>query len=358
MDKRNYGIDLLRILSMFMVVILHVLGQGGLLDSAHGISFWSANFMEAASYCAVNCFAIISGYVMCRSKITASKIAELWLQLFFYTASISVIFFFVMPETIGFGSLLNAVFPVTRDTHWYITSYFGMYLLTPLLNAGIQNASKKQLEATLISCFVFICILPKLLFTSPYILNTGYSMLWLSFLYIFGGYMRQHNVLEKAKKRTGWIMYFLSVLITWLASFVIEIAHINSNNLLLEYTSPTIILAATGLFIALSKQSFPVGINKIIAFLSPAALGVYLIHTFNPVWENIIKGFATDYATQPTIIMLALVLLSAVIIYVACSAIDLLRIQLFRLCRVKALCIKIENLLNKIYEKFLTKIFN
>ena len=32
MEERNYGIDLLRIVSMMMVVLLHVLGQGGILD--------------------------------------------------------------------------------------------------------------------------------------------------------------------------------------------------------------------------------------------------------------------------------------------------------------------------------------
>ena len=32
-NKRNYGIDSLRILSMFYVVILHTLGHGGLLES-------------------------------------------------------------------------------------------------------------------------------------------------------------------------------------------------------------------------------------------------------------------------------------------------------------------------------------
>ena len=32
--KRNYGIDILKILSMFMVVVLHVLGQGGVLKHA------------------------------------------------------------------------------------------------------------------------------------------------------------------------------------------------------------------------------------------------------------------------------------------------------------------------------------
>ena len=30
-QQRNHGIDLLRMVSMFMVVVLHVLGQGGIL---------------------------------------------------------------------------------------------------------------------------------------------------------------------------------------------------------------------------------------------------------------------------------------------------------------------------------------
>ncbi len=30
--ERNYGIDLLRIISMFYILLLHCLGQGGLLE--------------------------------------------------------------------------------------------------------------------------------------------------------------------------------------------------------------------------------------------------------------------------------------------------------------------------------------
>lgn len=64
-DKRNYGIDLLRIVSMFMVVFLHILGGGGVLelDSLSGASYWTAWTLKTASYCAVDIFAIISGYV-------------------------------------------------------------------------------------------------------------------------------------------------------------------------------------------------------------------------------------------------------------------------------------------------------
>ncbi|MBQ5998579.1 MAG: hypothetical protein IJL70_03820 [Treponema sp.] len=32
-NQRNYGIDLLRILAMYMVVVLHVLGCGGILEN-------------------------------------------------------------------------------------------------------------------------------------------------------------------------------------------------------------------------------------------------------------------------------------------------------------------------------------
>ena len=66
--KRNYGIDALRIVSMFMIVILHTLGHGGILSS---VSIFSGK------YCAVNCYALISGYVGINSKYRYSKIISL-----------------------------------------------------------------------------------------------------------------------------------------------------------------------------------------------------------------------------------------------------------------------------------------
>ena len=63
--SHNYGIDLLRLVLMFMVCVLHVLGQGGVLDASSSFLiknkiFWA---MEILSYCAVDSFAIISGYM-------------------------------------------------------------------------------------------------------------------------------------------------------------------------------------------------------------------------------------------------------------------------------------------------------
>ena len=65
MEERNYGIDLLRIVSMMMVVLLHVLGQGGILDGSDPLTVKSetAWLLEIGAYSAVNIYAMISGYV-------------------------------------------------------------------------------------------------------------------------------------------------------------------------------------------------------------------------------------------------------------------------------------------------------
>lgn len=60
LDKRNYGIDLLRLVSMFLIVVLHSLSRGALVGVAPFNIHYEAGFLiEALTYCAVNCFALI-----------------------------------------------------------------------------------------------------------------------------------------------------------------------------------------------------------------------------------------------------------------------------------------------------------
>ena len=64
--KRNYGIDLLRLVLMFMVVVLHVLGHGGVLSAAQPMSgqYITAWLMESLAIGAVNSYAIITGGIL------------------------------------------------------------------------------------------------------------------------------------------------------------------------------------------------------------------------------------------------------------------------------------------------------
>ena len=130
--ERNYGIDLFRIVSMLMVVVLHVLGQGGILAGSVGsfVNYGTAWFLETAAYGAVNCYALISGYVGIRAKYRYSNIATLWLQVVFYTVGMTVVHALIAPSEVGLGSWALSFIPVMGRSYWYFTYYFAFVVFS------------------------------------------------------------------------------------------------------------------------------------------------------------------------------------------------------------------------------------
>lgn len=84
-NKRNLGIDFLRIISMFMVVALHILGNRGILFNTvlYTMNYNLVWLLEILAYCSVNCYALITGYVSTDTKFKYSRIISLWFQLLF-----------------------------------------------------------------------------------------------------------------------------------------------------------------------------------------------------------------------------------------------------------------------------------
>ena len=95
-NKTRYiGIECCRIIAMLMICNLHVLGMGGVLDKVENqkdIYYFLANILEAFSYSAVNIFILISGYVGLYSQFSYKKMSKFWLQIIFYTISITLTF--------------------------------------------------------------------------------------------------------------------------------------------------------------------------------------------------------------------------------------------------------------------------
>ena len=94
--ERLNNFELLRILSMLMVVFLHVLSFTGLLSkhSNGGFNYYIVWGLESLSFVAVNCFVLISGYFLIDSSFKWKKIFKLWLKVFFYSI---VLFFLLSP---------------------------------------------------------------------------------------------------------------------------------------------------------------------------------------------------------------------------------------------------------------------
>ena len=120
---RNHGIDLLRIVSMLMVLILHILGPGGILKNTNILSanYEAAWLLEIAAFCAVNCYALASGYVGLYTKFKYTNIVHIWLQVAFYNVLFTAIAAALLPEVTS-HHILEACLPVHNNFYWYFTA--------------------------------------------------------------------------------------------------------------------------------------------------------------------------------------------------------------------------------------------
>lgn len=367
MTKRNYEIDLFRIIAAVFVVALHVLGQGGILKSAVAGSavFWSAWLVEIIAYCAVNCFALITGYVMVSRKIKAKSIIGLWLQLLFYSAVISSVFFITAPETVTVKNIISIFFPVLCKTWWYVSSYFVVFFTIPLLNAAIDNIDISTYRKLLFGCAVSVgildCVIKFVIDTDAFVFNRGYSPIWLTVLYLFGAYIKKYNVKERFSAKKSILCFLGAIAFTFLSKVVIYYAYAGNfperdhSNTFVSYTSITILLASV--FLCLFCLNLKVGriSQRVIGIFAPTAFGVYLIHVHPLVFFGPLTDAFAAFADKQAPLTVLLTLMAVLAIFLVCSALEWLRILLFRLMRTDRLCeladSKIAQLSDKIFNK-------
>ena len=363
-SSRNYGVDLLKIVSMFMVVVLHVLGVGGVLggSAALSLNYEISWLLETGAYCAVNCFALASGFVMVNAVFKYHRIFALWLQVAFISCIIVCLFQVFQPDAAGLDSysLLRALRPISLNRYWYFTAYFAMFFFIPFFNHLLQTLSRRSMLRLIITLVIIFSVLPTLFNKDTFLTQNGYSVLWLSALYLMGGYCKKYSVAEKYQSWKALLIYAAAVLATWGSRFLFRALspalpeELRNVNLLVNYTSPTMLLAAFGLLLLFANMSLKNNFIKwLIRFLAPLSFSVYIIHTNPLVWNNILQGRFASYANGSAIELIGFVLIAAVAIYLICSLIDWVRLLLFRLFKVDWIC---KVLTNKVYMLF-SKLF-
>lgn len=334
-QNRNYGIDLLRMLSMLMVVTLHVLGHGGILGSlsSSSISYKLIWLLETGCYCAVNCYVLISGYVNINTKYKYSNIIVLWLQVLFYSLLISLGLF--MLNKTNNDVVLQSLFPLFNDQYWYFSSYFGLFLLIPILNKAINTFDKKTLKRIVYLLVIFISVFPTIFQKDIFNTNNGYSMIWFIVLYIIGAYLGKYKS-YKLKSFTYLVLYSICIILTWLSKLGIEkYSLIDNSHILINYTSPTILMAGIFLVIFFSNFQLNIPIKKVICFFSSTSFGVYLIHEHPLIRSLVIKNRFVGYSTMPTDKLLFLIGGIVISIYIVCSLIDFMRLFVFDKLQIK-----------------------
>ena len=197
---RNHGIDLLRLVLMFMVCMLHTLGQGGILNaSAEGTNAYRAYwFLEILSYCAVDGFAIISGYAASNRPRKYDKIVNMWFQAFFYSFILTGVLTVIgISDSWATDDMIKCIFPITFNKFWYFTDFFALFFAIPVLNKFLFSISGEVAKKALIIIFVLFSVLG--IFNDSFRTAGGYSAIWLIVLYCIGVLAKRVKLFETRK---------------------------------------------------------------------------------------------------------------------------------------------------------------
>lgn len=343
--ERNYGVDLLRLVLMFMVCMLHTLGLGGILKSCEvgSLNYKIYWFIEIFSYCAVDGFAFISGYMAIDKPRKYEKLVEMWFQAFFYSFIVTFILTVVgVNETWEKKDILKCALPITYAKFWYFTAFFILFLAVPILNKFIFGIDEATAKKTLIVIFILFSIVGSI--TDPFRVQSGFSAMWLIVLYVMGALAKRVKLFEKRKSITLIIIWACCILITW------GVQVFAKSGRLTNYMSPTILLSGIIMVVLFSRIKIK---GTIISKLSPLAFGIYLFQLNQVVGYGVIEGAFSFVASKNIIVGVGYAFAFASLIFVSGMLVDFIRSQLAKLIKIPTLSKKIV----RVIDKCLTKLF-
>lgn len=348
-EERNMGVELFRVVSMMLVVMLHVLGHGGVYSHAVFLSdnYKVAWFLETLAYCSVNCYALISGYANVKSSFKFRRIVYLWLEVVFLNVSLTaVMHFFVPGATVTSEYWLRAFFPLVNRAFWYFCAYFFMFPLIPILNKGILSLKRYQ-HIVSILMLLAPCVFRVIVSKDNYVLGSGYSAIWLVCLYVIGAYFRIYGAPKWAKWFVTLPVFFVATFIAWNYKISIETQYAEglitkdsdiyaNRGILISYISPCMVIMAVALLLFFMQINIKGKTPKrIVSELGKSTFGVFILHVGAAFWywNDFWKSF-NIYADYPTWKMVLSVILAVLAIYLGFSLISIARIYLFKLLKV------------------------
>lgn len=331
MNGRNYGIDLLRSVSMLMIVILHILGVGGVLAATIPGSwgYRGAWLLETVCMCSVNCFGLVSGYVLSKGRHHYSRLFSLWVRVVLECLVITAAFALFSRGSVTGGDWIKAVTPIYHGVYWYFTAYFALFFFVPYINKMIAALTKREMLVLAGSIIVLFCLLNNITREEIYSLNAGYSFLWLCCLYVLGAVIRGLDIDDSFSWL--WLLgcFAASMLLAWVLMLAFQIPRI------ISYTSPLVLAASVSLLLLFRRIKITgESGKKLVSLLTRTSFGVYIIHTQPLVWGAVLYERFAGFAAAPVYLMALWVLLSAISIYIISTAIDWLAEKLLKLVRL------------------------
>lgn len=275
----------LRVLSTFIVILLHVVAGFVYHFNAINNHTWQiANAIDAFSRFCVPVFVMISGALLLNNKDSIKDFATkrtkriIYPFLFWSLVYASLATFNSIPSILEIYAALPAIFKLLltgAEYHlWYIYMIIGLYLLIPILKRWTTSASPQELR-------YFLCIWAFTLlinsYTKPYLpqVELMYFSKFIGYL-LLGFYVDTHISNSTKALRVGVLLLLIGGISTATGTSLLSAANAKFVNTFYEYASLNVALTAIGIFL-IFKNSLN-RTNNLLQMLDKNSFGIYFIH--------------------------------------------------------------------------------
>ena len=319
---RNPNIEILRVFLMLSIVFDHCAAQGYFADNlfAYGLA-------TATTY-SVDTFVFISGWYAIRFSL------KKMLRFLVLGGFCSFLLLLASKPALGHWQY-------SFRLGWFGNAYLGLMILAPFVNAGVEKLSRKELLTVWGACAALMVgmWLPFREFGIN-IVPTGWGPQTVGnmlFVYLTGRVASTSDWVRSRSLRfwcgatvLSWLMMLTMVCGVHFLRVrgCVSEAFLNVDGS--SYASPLIVICATSLFMTFTKVRFPQFLGRVCLYLGPSMFSVYLLHAgcHKVVAATLISRFEATLNSVlipgPIGIVLNLVI-TAVVVFVVCVGIDLLR---------------------------------
>ncbi|PLS27443.1 symporter [Bifidobacterium anseris] len=337
--QRNSSIELLRIISMLMILSHHFIWHNGspLSDFplTPGREVFSFFFLSGGKIGVITFFSISTWFLISSEQSVKQNFKRIWLmerELLFWSITLLAVFLVAKRSAVSSSTLISSVFPVITNLWWYATAYAMFLAILPFLQyALLAMGSKRHCQLALLLLLTLgpLSMIPMSIF-SLFTINV------FGFIYIFIVLSCYKLYLKKMNTKQLWTLLGAGVAIGVIGYLVkygamlstsgsVQATISNKYTPFSDFSLPTLMIGIP-IFLLFDRMHF---YNRPINFIAKSAFAIYLITEYPPMrsllwstWFNL-----KDIYGKPFMLLHVIGVLLGV--YVACTLCDFVRRGLF-----------------------------
>lgn len=330
-NNRIVSVDMLKIFSMFMVLLVHSIYYGlyetylfpmdGSSCDLHFfldiIKAYSIELVFLVASTCVNCFILCTGYLtISREGYGLNSLMRIYIRILFYTLCLMFLSYLLFDSVIDY----KCFFPLLTGKYWFCSAYFAMMFMAPFVSKLSNNIKRKEY---LLLLLVLYCLTTWPLFGRLH--HENMKPLFFVFVYLLGGFLKLYYYdLPKIIKAHS-LSVLLLFLVTITSAYLLYTMCLGEFKLHMFSYNNIITLTLSVLFFVNFQKISPSKIIRFISKLAPYTFSVYLIHSNQYVWPL----FFTICQELPPSYFAISNLIFCVIVFFICILIDIVVEKVF-----------------------------